>query len=136
MAGFGHCQVDTSSLTTGIAMSAGSWDCVAKSFKKRRKVDFQRLKKGLPCAYTVPMFRLLPAHRLVFGGRKLAVEYQKRSGEPAPEAKAALARRATDTHLRGLQVQDEDSDLAWQEWQDALTRQEADNAPTQPSPLE
>lgn len=66
----------------------------------------------------------------------MAVNYQKRSAGPAPQAKLALARRATDTQLRGLQVQDEDSDLAWEEWQAALKRQDGDSAPTQPSPLE
>ena len=70
------------------------------------------------------------------GGKKLAADYKKRSKEPPPEGMAALARRATDTHLRGLSVQDEDSDMDWQEWQDALKRQQLETEPTQPSPLE
>jgi hypothetical protein len=62
--------------------------------------------------------------------------FQNRKTGGLPDAKAALARRATDTHLQGMQVQDDDSELIWQEWQEALDRQAREGEPTQPSPLE
>jgi hypothetical protein len=62
--------------------------------------------------------------------------YQQRKSETAPDPKSGLARRATDTHLSGMHIDEANSDQAWQDWQEALQRQERESEPTQPSPLE
>ena len=61
--------------------------------------------------------------------------YQQRKGDDAADPKAGLARRATDTSLRGLHIDEADSDEAWQTWQEALKRQEEEGVPTEPAPL-
>lgn len=60
--------------------------------------------------------------------------FQKRRKEPAAGLFGKLARRATDTHLRGMQVEDDNSEQAWQDWQAALVQQELDFGPTEPAP--
>jgi hypothetical protein len=62
--------------------------------------------------------------------------YQQRKVEATPEEKVVWGRRATDTSLRGLQVDEADGDEAWLSWQEALKQQERDAEPTQPAPLE
>lgn len=61
--------------------------------------------------------------------------YQQRKCETA-NPKAALARRATDTHLSGMRVDEANNDQSWKDWEDALEQQRRDLEPTQPSPLE
>jgi hypothetical protein len=62
--------------------------------------------------------------------------YQQRKSETTPDPKSGLARRATDTHLSGMRIEEADSDQAWKDWEDAVDQQERDAEPTQPSPLE
>ncbi len=62
--------------------------------------------------------------------------YQQRKSETLQNPKASLARRATDTHLSGMQIEEADSDQAWKDWEDAVDEQARDAEPTQPSPLE
>ena len=64
------------------------------------------------------------------------MNYQVRKVEATPDPKVALGRRATDTSLSGLHVDEADSDEAWLSWQEALQQQERDAEPTQPAPLE
>lgn len=61
--------------------------------------------------------------------------YQQRKSETA-DPKTSLARRATDTHLSGMRVEEANSDQAWKDWEDALDQQERELEPTQPSPLD
>jgi hypothetical protein len=53
--------------------------------------------------------------------------------EPPP---GGLARRATDTTLKGMQIKVDDSDKAWAEWQAVLGgKDQAPPQDTRPSPL-
>lgn len=62
------------------------------------------------------------------------MKFQQRSADEQSDPKAGWGRRATDNSLRGLIVDEADSDEAWESWQDALKQQEGE--PTQPAPLE
>jgi hypothetical protein len=73
---------------------------------------------------------------LQVGGLYVLTKYQQRKGDDAADPKVGLARRATDTSLRGLHIDEADGDEAWQSWQEALKRQEEESVPTEPAALE
>ncbi|MFM6992195.1 MAG: hypothetical protein ACKOWD_13130 [Rhodoferax sp.] len=54
---------------------------------------------------------------------------QKRKQEDPSQAKPGLARRATDTTLKGMQVKEDDSDGSWADWEAAVQQAESDPAP-------
>ncbi len=69
------------------------------------------------------------------GGGPRLTTYQQRKPEAA-DSKTGLARRATDTHLSGMRIEEGNSDEVWKDWEDAINQQEPELEPTQPSPLE